>query len=50
MLQLSQKPMDDIDYYFLFIRVHDPSDTNLIDEIAIDLKSATEITATKTYE
>ena len=42
--------MDDIDYTWLLIRVHDPSDTNLIDKIAIDLKSATDITATKTYE
>ena len=49
MLQLSQKAMDDIDYTWLLIRVHDPSDTNLIDRIAIDLKTATDITATKTY-
>lgn len=42
--------MDSINYSYLFIRVHDSSDTDLIDKISKDLYRATGVTATETYK
>ena len=45
MAELVQRSLDDIDYKQLLVRVHDASDTDLIDRIAYDLKNAAEVLA-----
>ena len=42
--------LDEINYSNVFIRVNDPSDTDLIDRIAADLKTATDSTPKLMYE
>lgn len=43
LLQTAQTSVDEILYKHLYIRVHDPEDYELIDEIGAALKSATDI-------
>ncbi len=47
---MAQIDLDWLGYKVLFISVKDPSDRDLIDSIAKDLKEATTYTATLTYE
>lgn len=40
-MDIAQLPMDVTPCSFCFIRLHDPSDTDLVDQITKDLRAAT---------
>ena len=48
-LQIAQLDMDSAPMNFILVRVHDPEDTDTIDQLAASLQEATGLTVEKTY-